>query len=396
LLRLEEIRFNHNTDSATGDALNLRLNQLPGTVVQGPEWRNGNETLPIAYAMRQAGPRVTVKAMFHGPPNRDVKVRARDATGFTGNKAGPVKRLALLVFRLLGVHSGAVLGEIADSLISFGSNGYSELIEFELRGHRIRQAGVGIYHVSWIWEYLEGRNWEPFARTEHKIYILVDEPREPWSREAPGPGQDNPTLAWVDALELACEWAAGATNQDEAARLITKRLNDNPLLFYDYDSSFISAWHSYLLSSFLDCLKRGTAFPVNCDDCASAVTSLSNLLGACLREGNIIAKFDGATTTRTLELRRVLLIGRDPGSSCDWQEDAWGYHEVSWLKTVGEDQYLYDGCLQLDLSEGSGRKPSPYLPAKMKFGEGRAHGYKHYLLKNDCMLDTRPLLRPPQ
>src|SRR6266404_3387627 len=155
LLRLEAIHFNHNTNSATGDALNIRLNHLPGTAVQDPEWREGNETLPVAYAREQVGERVTIKARLHGPPNSTFSVRARDAMDFTSNKRGFVKWLALMALRFLRLSCGGVLGEITSSVINFGFDGDSGRVQVEAQAHRIRQVGVGIYHVSWVWEYLE-------------------------------------------------------------------------------------------------------------------------------------------------------------------------------------------------------------------------------------------------
>jgi len=379
LLRLSEIHFNHDTGSATSDALNIRLNHIPGTVVRAPEWRNGTEPLPVAYAMKQAGSRVIVKAKFSGPPNSVFTVRARDANDLTEKKGGLVKWPLRGVLRILGIQLGSVLGEIADTPISFGATGASEVIELELRGHRIRRAGVGIYRVSWIWEYLEGGTWEPFARTEHKIYILLDQPQEPWSPRALRPSDDDTPVAWVDALELACDWAAGATNQDEAARLITKRINNNPLLFYCVPSFFVCR-NSYLLSCFIRLLKIGVSFPVNCDDCSSAIATFSNLLGCQLKVGDIISG-------RKLITRRILLIGLDPSCISDWQEgDGFGHHEVAWSPDVAVDQFVFDACLQLDLTKGLEPRPRPHLATKMRFAKAESRGYSDYFLRSEFAL----------
>lgn len=385
MLRLSEIHFNHDTGSATTDALNIRLNHIPDTVVRAPEWRDGTEPLPVAYAMKLAGSRVAIKAAFLGPPNRVFRVRARDANDLTENKGGLVKWLLRGVLRILGIQHGSVLGEIADSPISFGATGASEAIELELRGHRINRAGVGIYHVSWIWEYLEGGSWEPFARTEHKIYILLDEPGKPWSHGVLGSGDDEPSLAWADALELACDWASGATNQDEAARLITRRLNGNPLLFYCSPSFFVDCCGFYRLSCFIGLLESGVRFPVNCDDCACAVATFSNILGCQLKVGDIIP-------ISTLDTFRVLLIGSTPSSV--WQEvEGWGHHEVAWWPDIGKKQFVFDACLQLDFSKGLATVPRPHLSTKMRFAKGGSRGYHDYLLRTDFVLGQDAFVR---
>lgn len=388
MLRLSEIHFNHDTGSATSDALNIRLNHVPGTVVRAPEWRDGTESLPVAYAMMQAGPRVTVKAKFNGPPNSVFRVRARDANDLTPNKGGLVKWLLRGVSRILGIQYGSVLGEIADSTISFGSTGASGVIELELQGHRIKRAGVGVYQVSWIWEYLEGGAWEPFARTEHKAYILLDEPGEPWSQGVLSSGEDEPSLAWAEALELACDWAAGATNQDEAAALITKRVNSNPHLSYDFPSFFVDCCESYMLSCFIGLLRAGVTFPLNCDDCACAVATFSNLLGCQLKVGNI------NPNPFAFKTFRILLVGRNPLSMGDWEPvEGWGHHEVAWWLDIGVKQFVYDACLQLDLSKGLAPVPLPRLPTKMRFAENGSRGYHDYLLRNNFVLSRTGFVR---
>src|SRR2546429_2901605 len=79
---LEAIKFNHDPNSATNDAFNIRRNETDP--VDRPEWRRGISVTaaqsPAAYAIRETrGKVITIKAQFTGTANGTMRVRAIEA-----------------------------------------------------------------------------------------------------------------------------------------------------------------------------------------------------------------------------------------------------------------------------------------------------------------------------
>jgi spermidine synthase len=75
----------------------------------------------------------------------------------------------------------------------------------------------------------------------------------------------------------------------------------------------------------------------------------------------------------------------------DWVDYDWIYHEIGWLHSIGPNELVYDGCLQLDLDTNhSDSVHIPHLPVKMKFAD-----YRSYLVKSgSCTLASGCQRRP--
>jgi hypothetical protein len=141
---LEEITFNHDTASATGDAFNIRRNETQA--VTPPEWRRGisvnPEDSPAAYALNAVrNQTLTVKAKFSSDsPGEKVWIRAVDG------RLDPVNthiltRLVVTVLRPLlrrFLHTN-VLGKVAAKQVEFTET--ETEIRFELQDVTIEQAG---------------------------------------------------------------------------------------------------------------------------------------------------------------------------------------------------------------------------------------------------------------
>lgn len=396
VLRVNEVHFNHDPAATGADALNIRLSDAQGTFIQAPEWRYGYLPRPAAYALMAVEKNLTIKARLSGGPrNGRLKVRAVDDSYNRQRREGCLRWFEAIVLELLGWPPLSALGNVMETIVRFDDNGDSGLVELNLPNHRIKQFGVGIYLVGWRWQIRRGGwRWRDFGTTNHKVYVVVDIPRPPWSQDCPSAEQDNPYLPWTEALDVACLWAKGAVTREAVARLITEGFNSSPLISYSSQSTFVTAWQSYLLSSFLNFLRLGASFAVNCSDSASAVATLSNLLGCDLYEGRIGPLHKG--NDNFVETRSVLLIGGEPSETSDWQEREWGYHEVAWWRTVSKNEYVYDGCLRLDLNEDD-QNPGrfPHLATKMKFEEEGLKRYSYYLLKSRVRLG-RPFRRTLQ
>ena len=213
-MRVEEVHFNHDTNSATSDALNIRKNAT-GTQIQAPEWKRGSPPQPAAYAAGALGANVTVKARFsNGPQKAARKIRAVDAwtpPPKPGGCFGWITYLIALLLKSLLERAGRTV----EQSVNFDAAGNSGLITFSLVNHKLKTSGVGIRSTEWKWQVFEDGSWQDFDTTQHKVYLVLEMPSGPWEQN---PAGNNTQFPWTDALDKACLWALGATTLGEAQR----------------------------------------------------------------------------------------------------------------------------------------------------------------------------------
>ncbi len=301
----------------------IRLkNHTSGTLVPHPEWVKGIRNEPAAYTK---GTLPTIRVVFK---KSAAYVAGAYAVGATGNLGGVRRKTVTPAFQ---------------------ASGLSAPLEFELMWPLPGAVGKPNVTLKWFARRAPGPAFTAaVGSSNHNIFLLAGKPAGPWQAETP----------WVAALDLACAWAAGATDRDQAAARITQGVNSQPLLSYTPATMF--GWTTYLLSSFLNKLQAGAPFVLNCTDCADAVTTLANLLGCDLWEGRMLG----------LVTRKILGIGGNPSVEADWIVWNWSYHEIAWLSAIGPGQYIYDGCLRVDLdSNDADTVHIPYLCVKMKFSD---------------------------
>ena len=114
------------------------------------------------------------------------------------------------------------------------------------------------------------------------------------------------------------------------------------------------------------CIERlsgrdGNGALVNCTDCASFVTSFSNLLGCGLYSSRMAASF---------ETNPYSAIGRAAWTCPLW---GWrfGYHEVAWDGISGDGDLVYDACLRYDGDDDPASAPHiSQLPVAVQFSDG--------------------------
>jgi len=313
-----------------------------GTPVPSPEFVAGARSEPAAFVM---GTRPGVRAVLCRLPGYESGSYEIGAAGSHGD---------VRIRRVQPV---------------FGTSGLSDPIEFELSNPLPQRVDRLPLSLDWFAR-RAGSSSVPKAigSTTHGIYLTVAHPVAPWQE----------TMPWVDALDLACTWAAGSTTTEEVPEAITRAVNGLPNLRYHAAATFGGA--IYLLSSFLWLLETGTGFHVNCTDCANTVVTLANLLGCDLVEGRV---FD-------LTTRRFLKLAGDPASDEDWVSYEWNYHELAWLHGMGPRRVVYDGCLQLDTDENDADAVHvPELPATIPFER-----YRDLLVANGpCALARSPSRR---
>lgn len=312
-ISLEAISFNHDPVSTTRDAFTIRKNGTEDVAV--PEWTRGTtlpQDSPAAYSIRQiSANNLTIKAQF--------RRLAADPTSAVVHAIG---------------RSGNVLGNVRSRTITF-QNGLSTFDLFELDAPP-GSPGVGRWDISWDW-FVDGT----FAQTtQHRIYTLVDAPKEPWGQLGSPPDFQ---LPWTEVLEHACVAATGARNVDDAAALLTRwvfSLGGSKLKYNDQGSGTscftIQGMDAFKCTSFLEALKNGhgTRQTVNCVDCATILSSFANILGCELTQSKIGFEFKtnfiqkiGSTTRTTQEFK---------------------FHEVAWKFPSSGSPTIFDSCLQID------------------------------------------------
>jgi hypothetical protein len=365
-MRVEEVHFNHDVNSATSDALNIRKN-ASGNPIQAPEWKRGSPAQPAAYAAAALGAQVTIKARFSGGPADGArKIRAVDAWVPPAKPSGCFGWIVYLIALLIRSFLGNVLGDTDEQLAAFDGAGESGLITFTLVNHKLKTSGVGIRTTEWKWQVRKKGSWQDFDATQHKVYLVVDMPSGPWDQS---PAGNNTQLPWTDALDKACLWALGAKTKDEAAERVTIAVNTQPNQSYTPITIFGSS--AYHLSSYLNQLDGGAPFQLNCTDCADAVTTFANLLGCDLFEG----RFTNMTT------RKFLTLNGNPAVEADWQSWGWIYHEICWLHQMGQNELIYDGCLQVDMDNNyADLVHVAKHPVKMRFGMNDPNDYRYRLV----------------
>ena len=319
---VHSIEFNYDKSPA------IRLkDHHAGTPVPVPEFVKGVRNGPAAYGV---GTTPHVKVVL-----RKLRGYARGAyaIGATGNLGGVRRKTVTPVF---------------------SRSGLSSPIDFELMWPLPGSVGRPDVTLDWY----ARKSPDPaipvaVGSARHRLYIVLAKPTQPWVSETP----------WVDALEVACTWAAGASDVDAAARRITERYYNCGVLQYD-DVSGATKYgcFTYMLSEMLDRLNGGPGLgaQVNCTDSANTVSTLANILGCDLWQSRMGYNFD---------LNPILAIGFPPPYR--WPEwTGFSYHEVCWKGACTENEKIFDGTLMVDGDDDpTGAPQSWLLPTNMRFGD---------------------------
>jgi hypothetical protein len=360
---LESIWFNHDPSMLTTGAFHIRRNESAPIIL--PEWeRKRPESLAhsaVAYALARLPKVVTIKASFKVTDgwNGRLQIRARGAKG--GESDRPPAN---------------VLGDVKERKLSF-QEGRSKWHTFQLENEKISQMGVGASDQIWNWEFsTDSRNWQTVQGTKHRVYVVLGLPTKPWKPKS----RDylDIQVPWTEALEWACHWAAGVTrgypltkNLDLIASTLTHRVNalGKVCITYASDSSFVDS--KFDLSRFLSLLngKPTHSHTVNCDDCATIVSTFANLLGCDLWQSSMGLTFD---------TNSILQIG-----DSQWASTRFLHHSVAWKgDCLGKDE-LFDAFLQVDGDRQPNKPPQfPLQPVKLRFGTGRQHNYSFRLVES--------------
>ncbi len=337
MIAIEAIKFNHNTNAATHDAFNIRQNATQ--FISVPEWRRficvNPEDSRAAYAIVPTkGNPITIEVALSStdPGIAFIEVRVEHHV-----KARPVNFI----------------------------NGQTGFVSFDLIDPPVTHGHVGIWDVSWRWEYRVGPHhpWQHFATTRHRIYVVLDVPTDPWKQAPYNSG--NTQLPWTDVLDYACHWAAGATSKDMAAALVTRSVYalGPGIVTYDCPGGGSShySWSNFDCTAFLDRLRGGigNGIYVNCSDCATIVSTFADALGCNLWQSRMGWGF---------ALNELLAIGSNKWqTACGW--GSFSYHEAAWEAGCTANDDVFDACLQVDGDGDPTTAPHvPLLPQDLRFG----------------------------
>ena len=252
---VEEIKFNHDKNSCTSDAVGLRKNLREEYDTSLGEWWTGGSTLkndPVCYA---GGVTPTVKVRFKVSPDiASARLSARPV--------GADSPLGGLKWRDVDFPFGERLGVV-----------------FAVDTRIPRTVRKADHRWEWRVSKIDGRDVAAFTCATtgpHRVYTVLDVPKEPWKPngiiQAP----------WVDALELACTVAEGKSGKVQALAAITSNLFQNMGFVYDVqkgDSQYCEALDPDGTMFSLDGYLKVTSPKVNCSDQAFGLATLGNLLG---------------------------------------------------------------------------------------------------------------------
>jgi hypothetical protein len=271
----------------------------------------------------------------------------------------------------------SVLGDVPPTVVNFGNNNeVSQVLSLNQTG--IWDKGVGVYDGVWCWQYrVPNGQWTEFQETKHRVYVVLDVPTAPWAQPSI-PAVQPSNVPWIEALDFACNWPAGAATADSAAGQITRRIYDlrasgSPVaLEYDEkhrDTHYLTSITGMLVpefecTKFIDFLRtgQGNGRLVDCRDCANIVLTFANLLGCDLevvKIGDLVT--DDNNVKPAFYLNDILPIGL-----------AWfvgGYfqfHYVAWKGHFSAKQEVFDACLQLD-DDTSPATHTPVQPINLPF-----------------------------
>ena len=359
---IKAIKFNHDPNSAANDAVNIRKNKTQ--FINVPEWVQGISTKAedslAAYAIKETtGNTLTIQARLHADEGiEQAEIRAIDPTVTPSGCIGWIIKILIAIF-------GNVLGEVKKKLVTFGAGGDSGFVTFELKNPKLWDVGVGIHYTTWKWQYRLNCHspWIDIDTTRHKIYVLLEAPKDPWKQTPYNATNDQ--LPWTEVMDYSCIWAIGSKDRDTAAGKVTERVNALGPSIVEYDCPGGGGTHysspKFNCTEFLERLKGGLGLGkyVNCTDCATIVSTFSNILGCDLWQSRMGSGFG---------LNEVISIGYSTWSTpCGWS--TFNYHEVAWKGACGVDDEVFDACLRVDGDSSPRTSPhTPLLPINMKFG----------------------------
>ncbi|MCC2669095.1 MAG: LamG domain protein jellyroll fold domain protein [Armatimonadetes bacterium] len=265
-----------------------------------------------------------------------------------------------------------VLGLIVTDSVEI-ANGEPVTIPIQAKGVSLAGRGVGVHEVTWKWQYAEqtanGLQWVTLGVSRLTVYTLLSTPGPPWVDTA-----GFAELPWTTVLDHACRWARCARTVEAAADRISRHLfrlgripfplegQGGALLRYGSTDNFSNG---DLFDSEAEKLHPGAFFCdlfllrlrgtqdqyrlLNCSDCATIVSTFTNILGGRLEQLRIDRPDTNSDETppplRLFTTHQVQMLG-DPVDT--WRPMEFEFHEVAVLEVDGGPPLVWDACLAFE------------------------------------------------
>ncbi|MCB9766311.1 MAG: hypothetical protein H6739_41430 [Alphaproteobacteria bacterium] len=375
---LIDLRFLHG--SYTDGSIPLRRLD-PDTPSPTTAVRTDADQLPevhAAYALSVLGPHIRVLARFERTHlDRRVRLRAVvEPVDSTWKPGGAMGRPTSGYDQIppVGVGVGVLAEDATETWLEFSTS--------RLIGRGVFRAAMQVSVFALTDDKQE--SWTRLGRCTLWLYALLSLPQAPWTtavdlRDDRG-RRVNPTLPGavvpVEALEMACVWARGATDAAQVAEAVTRAIalsgearGAPPRLRYNPNHTFLSVGGETDDSSgafafdLLLATLRGSGLStacVDCRDCASAVVWFSNALGAPLQ---VVSVERPVSDNKRFQVRGYRAIGWDGPYMEDGKELlSFAFHELAWLPRHGSDGLVFDACFGPDIQafRASASDPTPW------------------------------------
>lgn len=431
----------------------------------GTGWQP-EDRIPVAYsieATREAIQKGKLKiwARFHSDEGKGkIQVRTRNQN---------VDRHDILTQKVIEQELGRnILGNVPVTTVFFNDSGYSvfrgkhTFVPMTLENPLFPQRGVGIYDFNWKWQYrtedeeatrendgkiVWKKKWhtirtlngnapikysDEFELTKHRVYVTLGLPGAPWTTaRIPDVSRGIPVSMpmWAHGLEVACRWATGATQTEDAAKMIADQFFHSDMFKYHPSPKYVSlqkrdpdfagielkerdgAYIAYFqFDKLLERLRGGHGLgeKVNCFDTAMSVAALANMLGCQLRVGKLQneADIDSEDSDHYIdnrfEINPIRAIGYDSheeviGGVNDGDRSFFSYHTVAFAPAPGasgkEEDFLNPECRIYDASTELLFEKRYYSISGVPLGDGKTpQTYINYLAA--ATEDGRPRCKP--
>lgn len=340
-MEILSIQFNLEPGSVTQPSVTVRRNRSTPAVL--PEWRLRETFRPedcsVVYAQSASRGAVRIRVRLRGPAGQSFEVRALGPEWTQQASLGCLLPFLYWLIPFQQWRQFNALGEVRPFSVVFpqsptGAIETEQEVTVTLYGHSLGNM-IWTSDTAWRWQFRAAlAPWQDMVTTHHRTYCIpthpVDPGSAPWRQSS---DLADPKLPWIDAIDLACMWAAGSRDFDVTMRAIVRGLWGNGHLLRYQRVGFTSPGVEtpFQLTEFIRHLRTGTTVrTVECYDMAAAVSTFANVLGLNVMQYAMSLPRDGS-------LRPVLPIGRTTPEPPSWFE-----HEVA---RVGPQ--IWDACLQL-------------------------------------------------
>ena len=249
---VEEIRFNHDMDSCSTDAVSIRRNVDEVFDTSHGEWWSGGPVLkndPVCYA---GNVRPTVKAKIRVSPHLNSARLSAQA-----------------------VETSSPLKGLTESTVIF-SDGMSDWTDFSTDSTIVRTVRKFDHRWEWKVSQMNGATVTEFACATtgpHRVYTLLADPKPPWM-----PNGTSTKNLWTNALEFCNAFLEGKDEPLETMATITSNLFHHMGFKYDTEKGASHYWYTEGVFDFTKYMSHADNH-VNCYDQAYGVATLAGLIG---------------------------------------------------------------------------------------------------------------------